>query len=452
MKYDVAIIGGGPGGYTAAASAAKEGLKVVLFERDKLGGTCLNRGCIPTKALLHSSETFNTLVHGEQLGISAQSLSYDFEAMHRKKDHVVLTLRQSVEKLMKTSKVKVVYGSARIIGTGRVQCGEEVYEADSIILASGSKPAFPPIDGINLPGVYTSNELLEGKVLDFRSLIVIGGGVIGVESASIYLPLGTKVTILEMADHILPNMDRDLAQRLTMVLKKQGATVEAGASVAAISGIPGEMTVTYWDKKGQEKMVTAQGVLVATGRRADLEGAFAPDVKPKLEKGAVVADRLGRTSIPGLYVIGDARAGNIQLAHVAIAQGKNVAAAIVGKHPPVDETVVPSCIYSSPEIASVGLTEAEAKAKGYSVRGLKSLTGANGKCVIEGSESGFVKLVVESGTGIILGAQLICPRATDLIGELSLAVQRKLTAADLGTVIHPHPTFGEMISSAADLW
>ena len=452
MNYEIAVIGGGPGGYTAAAKAAKAGFRVVLFERDLLGGTCLNRGCIPTKALIHAAETYSAAAHSEGLGISVQGASYDFAAMHRRKDQVVLTLRQGVEKLMKSSKVTVVSGSAQVTGPGTVSCGGETYGAEHIILASGSKPSMPPIPGIDLPGVYSSNDLLEGEGLNLKSLIVIGGGVIGVESASIYLPLGTKITILEAMDHILPNMDRELAQRLTMSLKKQGAAVEAGASVTAISGTPGAMTVTYRTKKGKECTVTAEGVLVATGRRAETEGLFAPGCAPELERGAVTADAQGRTSIPNLYVIGDARARNIQLAHVAIAQAENVVALIAGKEPPVDEAVVPSCIFTSPEAASVGLTEAEAKAAGHAVRTLKSLTGANGKCLIEGAESGFVKLVADADTGVILGAQLICPRATDLVGELALAVERKLTASELAAVIHAHPTFHEMIASAAELW
>ena len=452
MNYEIAVIGGGPGGYTAAAKAAKAGFRVVLFERDLLGGTCLNRGCIPTKALIHAAETYSAVTHSEGLGISVQGASYDFAAMHRRKDQVVLTLRQGVEKLMKSSRVTVVSGSAQVTGPGAVSCGGETYEAAHIILASGSKPSMPPIPGIDLPGVYSSNDLLEGEGLNLKSLIVIGGGVIGVESASVYLPLGTKITILEAMDHILPNMDRELAQRLTMSLKKQGAAVEAGASVTAISGTPGAMTVTYRTKKGKECTVTAEGVLVATGRRAETEGLFAPGCAPELERGAVMADAQGRTSIPNLYVIGDARARNIQLAHVAIAQAENVVALIAGKEPPVDEAVVPSCIFTSPEAASVGLTEAEAKAAGHAVRTLKSLTGANGKCLIEGAESGFVKLVTDADTGVILGAQLICPRATDLVGELALAVERKLTASELAAVIHAHPTFHEMIASAAELW
>ena len=419
MKYDIAIIGGGPGGYTAAEKAAKAGMQVVLFEQDHLGGTCLNRGCMPTKALLHSAETYAALEHAQTLGIQTQGVSYDFAAMHRRKDQVVETLRQGVEKLMKANKITVVSGSACIQRAGVIACHGETYEAEDIVIATGSKVSYPPISGIDLPGVYNSRDLLEGGGREVSSLVIIGGGVVGVECASIYHCLGCEVTVLEAADHILPFMDREIAQRLTMILKKKGVKVEAKASVQKITGTPGEMTVTYTDKKGAEHTVTAQGVLAAAGRKANLDGR-------------------------------DAKAKNIQLAHVASAQGENVVAVIAGKNPPLDLSVVPSCVYTEPEIASVGLTEEGAKAAGIPVKTGKYLTGANGKCLIEGTESGYVKLVTDGASGRILGAQLVCPRATDMVGELTLAIQKGLTADDLSAVIHPHPTFSEMLFGAAE--
>ena len=451
MSYDIAIIGGGPGGYTAADKAARAGLKVVLFEQAFLGGTCLNRGCMPTKSLLHGAETFTALKNAQALGIQAGEVSYDFAAMHRKKNEVVEKLRQGVAQLMKAGKIDVVEGSARVEGTGVISCNGETYEAKDIVVATGSKVAFPPIPGRDLPGVYTSNDLLVGDGVPFDSLIIIGGGVVGTECASIYLALGAEITILEAADHIIPLMDKEIAQRLTMLLKKQGAKVEAKAFVQKIEGEPGNMSVTWTDKKGKEQVSTAQGVLLAAGRIANTDGLFAPGQEPEMEKGAILADEQGRTNLPHLYVIGDARAHNIQLAHVAEAQGTNVAALLAGKEPPMDLSVVPNCVYTTPEVASVGLTEEQAKAQGIPVKCGKYLTGANGKCLIEGIESGYVKLVAEAETRRILGAQLVCPRATDLIGELALAVQRGVTANELSSVIHPHPTFIEMILGAAEL-
>lgn len=450
MTYDIAIIGGGPGGYTAADHAAKAGLSVVLFEKDYLGGTCLNRGCMPTKSLLHGAETYTALKHAQDLGIQAGEVSYDFAAMHRRKNEVVEKLRQGVAQLMKAGKVTVVEGQARVEGPGTVTCNGETYTATDIIVATGSKVAMPPIPGWDLPGVYTSNDLLVGDGVPFDSLIIIGGGVVGTECASIYLALGAEITVLEAADHILPLMDKEIAQRLAMILKKQGAKVEAKAMVQKIEGEPGNMTVTWLDKKGNEQTSTAQGVLLAAGRQANTVGLFAPGTEPEMEKTAIVADAHGRTSVPHLYVIGDAKARNIQLAHVAEAQGSNAAAVIAGKQPPMDMNVVPNCVYTTPEVASVGLTEEQAKADGVPVKTSKYLTGANGKCLIEGAESGYVKLVADGVDGRILGAQLVCPRATDLIGELALAVQKGITANQLASVIHPHPTFIEMIHGAAE--
>lgn len=450
MKYDVAIIGGGPGGYTAAEQAAKAGFQVVLFEKDLLGGTCLNRGCMPTKALLHGAETYASLDHACDIGIQTQDVTYDFAAMHERKNRVVETLRQGVEKLMKSRKVTVIQGEARIEKSGVVSCQGETYEVKDIIIATGSKVFYPPIPGLDRPGVYNSKDVLENQGRDFSSLVIIGGGVVGVEFASIYLSLGCQVTVLEAADHILPFMDKEIAQRLTMILKKKGAVVVPKAKVQSVDGEPGAMTVTYLDKKGTEVTVTAEGVLAAAGRKANLDGLFGPDFSLELDRGAVVGDEAGRTSDPHVYIIGDAKARNIQLAHVAAAQGENAVAAIAGKKLPLDMSVVPSCVYTNPEIASVGLTEEGAKAAGIAVKTGKYLTGANGKCLIEGTESGYVKLVTEGGTGRILGAQLVCPRATDMVGELTLAIQKGITADELSEVIHPHPTFCEMLFGAAE--
>ena len=450
MNFDIAIIGGGPGGYTAAEKAAKEGLKVVLFEKEDLGGTCLNRGCMPTKALLHSAETYASLGHAQILGIQTQDITYDFAAMHQRKDVVVDTLRQGVEKLMKANKITVVAGQACIEKAGVVTCNGETYEVQDIIIATGSKVSYPPIPGIDLPGVWNSRDILEGGGQNFDTLVIIGGGVVGVECATLYRCLGCQVTVLEAAEHILPFMDKEIAQRLNMIMKKQGVTVEAKANVQKIEGTPGAMTVTYVDKKGVEHAVTAQGVLAAAGRKANLDGLFGSDFSLELDRGAIVGDVDGRTSVPHIYVIGDAKARNIQLAHVASAQGENAVAVITGKKLPLDMSVVPSCVYTDPEIASVGLTEEGAKAAGIPVKTGKYLTGANGKCLIEGTESGYVKLVTDSATGKLLGAQMVCPRATDMVGELTLAIQKGLTADELSEVIHPHPTFSEMLFGAAE--
>lgn len=454
MKYDLAVIGGGPGGYTAAEYAARRNLSVVLFEADKMGGTCLNRGCIPTKALLFASERYRAARESGGLGITAEQVRYDFSAMHARKQAVVETLREGVEKRMKAAGVTVVNAFARVVSCEEggivLEAGGEAFTARDLIVAAGSSPAVPPVPGSGLEGVYTSNELLEGKGLDVRSLLIIGGGVIGCELASFYLDLGAKVTILEAMDRILPTMEREIAQRLTMFLKKRGAAVQPSVRVAKIEGRPGAMKAVYSERTGKEGSCEAEAVLIAAGRRTNAAELFPPAVSPAGERGALAGDEQGRTSVPHVYVIGDAKAGNVQLAHVAEAQGKCAVAAILQEPAPVDLAVIPSCIYTEPEIASVGLTEEGAKAAGIPVKTKKALTGANGKCVIEGGEAGYCKLVVHAETGVLLGAQLIAPRATDLIAELSLAIASGLSAEDVAAVIHPHPTFSELIAAACE--
>ncbi len=452
MKKDLAIIGGGPGGYTAAAKAAKAGLSVVLFEKRDLGGTCLNRGCIPMKALLHASETYAAMRSAEAIGLRAENVSYDFAAIHARKAEVVAKLRAGVAQLMKSGKVEVVQGEARVEGPGRVRCNGEDWEAENIIVAVGAQPACPPIPGGDLPGVVTSDAILEGEGVDTDALVIIGGGVIGLECAAFYAPMGARVTILEAREQLLPGMDREIAQRLAMQLKKSGVAAHTSAMVQKIEQTDAGLRVTWLDKKGAEQTAEAGRVLMATGRRAATEGLFAPGAEPETQRGAVCADEAGRTSVPGLWAIGDCKAGTIQLAHVASAQAENAVAAILGQEPPVDMATVPACVYTSPEVASVGLTEEAAKAAGIAVKGLKTPTGANGKSVISGGEGGYAKLVVAQEDGRVLGAQLVCPRATDLIAELALAVERGCTAEDLVRVIHPHPTVSEIVRETAALF
>lgn len=447
--YNIAIIGAGPGGQAAALAARQHGLSAVLFEKAQLGGTCLNRGCIPTKALLHSAEAYAAAKGASKLGVECGGVSYSFASMHARKAEVVNMLREGAAKTLKIQKADVVEGAAQITAPHEITCNGETYEAENIIVACGSQAALPPIEGIGSEGVCTSDDVLEGEGHTFKSLIIVGGGVIGVETASIYLPLGCDVTILEGMDHILPAMDKELATRLTASLKKQGATIEAKALVQRIEGVPGNMTVTYQNKKGEACTATAEGVLIATGRRANLGDVFAEGLVPETERGALVCDEAGRASIESIWAIGDCRAHTVQLAHVAEAQGKNVVAAIAGENPPVNEALVPSCIYTSPEIASVGLDEAQAKKAGHEAASCKALTGANGKCVIEDAAGGYVKLVYDAPSRKLLGAQLMCPRATDLVSELTLALNQGLTVDQLASAIHPHPTFSELILSAA---
>lgn len=433
MDFDAAIIGGGPGGYTAADEAAERGLSVVLFEADALGGTCLNRGCIPTKALLHEAAC----------GIR------DPAALRAGRDRAVHALRGGIEKLMRMRGVTVVNGFAQITGLGTISCNGEAYRARDIIIATGSIPSMPPIAGADLPGVYTSDDLLEGAGAMPRSIAIVGGGVIGMELALFFVQTGAAVQVLEALERILAPFDREIAQRVALHAKKRGISIETSAQVQSIEGVPGEMRVSYTDKSGQPRALPCEGVLIATGRRANTAGLFADGAAPELERGAIVAGELGRTSIAHLWVIGDARARTTQLAHAAEAQARNTVACIAGAVPPVNEDLIPSCVYLSPEVASVGLTEDGARAQERAVICGKALTGANGKCLIEGSGNGYAKLVCDAGTHTILGAQLVCPHATDMIAELALAINLGATAEQLAATVHPHPTISELVGAAA---
>ena len=442
MRYDVMIIGGGPGGYTAAHKAAKNGLSVLLFEKDKIGGTCLNRGCIPTKALIEASRLYRDAKEGEVLGITGD-VGFDFELVNARRDEIVEKLRSGVEKMLKADKVEVINGEAKIVAKDQIECAGRIYEGENIIIASGSVTSIPPIEGIE--EAITSDTILEEAFDLPESMIIIGGGVIGSEIADALNGFGSKITIIEMADRLIPTMDKDLGQRLGMFFKKKGIDVFLNAAVKKIEKTAEGKKVLYSDKNGKECEVCAKEVLVATGRRAAVQGLVKEGLDLKIERG-VTADATGKTNIDNIYVIGDAKAGNIQLAHVASAQGENVIDTILKQKEKIDLSVVPSGIYTSTEIASVGTGEDKLKADGVNYQAKKVLTGANGRCLIENSESGFVKVLCVDD--VIVGASIVAPHATELISELALAVQKKMSLKEVEEVIHPHPTVSEMIWEA----
>ena len=433
MKYDVAIIGAGPGGYTAAFKAVDNGLSVILFEQDKVGGTCLNRGCIPTKSLLRSATRFH------ETRKLVPDYPFDPKPISELRQKTVDTLRSGIEKLVKTKKITLVNERAFIKSEHVITAGDQQYEAENIVIATGSKVSLPPIPGIDSPAVMTSDDLLEKDDLSFSSVAIIGGGVIGVECASIFLDTGKKVTILEIADHILPTMDREIAQRMNTFLRNRGADIYTRATVDRIEG----NNVIFTDKKGGQYVFAPERILVAAGRIPNIEGLADPGLNLTVDRG-VVGDELGRTSIDNIYVIGDAKSRNIQLAHMAQGQGRNVIDTILNREPEKDLSLIPSCIYTEPEIACVGLSQKEAEEKGIKVTARKVLTGANGRSLIEESDSGYAKIVLNEDN-VIIGAQLICPHATEIISELTLAIQQKLTVEQLARIVHPHPTVAEMV-------
>ena len=451
-EYQLIVIGAGPGGYEAAIRAAQLGLTTALVENRQVGGTCLNRGCIPTKALLHAAALYRGVQEFESVGLCAQGVSFDIQKVHDRKNQVIEQLRSGIEQLIKANKIDLYHGTGTLTGPHSVTVvtGEGPVElaGENILVATGSKPSRPPIPGLDLPHVGTSNEFLFLEDKLYENLIIIGGGVIGVEFASVYQSFGCKVTIVEAMDRILPPMDREISQNLAMILKKRGVAIHTGAMVERLEETP-EGIACHFTQKGKEQVVTADGVLVAIGRRPNTDGLFAEGFSVEMERGRIVTDEAFRTSVPSIRAIGDVTA-KIQLAHMASAQGLTAVELIAGKEPSICLTAVPGCVYTDPEIATVGLTEEECKEKGIAVRKGKYIMSGNGKSIIEQADRGFIKLLFDEKTDVLLGAHLMCCRATDLISELSTAIVNKLTSKELSSVIRPHPTFTEAVTEAVE--
>lgn len=443
--FNVIVIGAGPGGYVCAIKCAQLGLKTAVVEARDVGGTCLNRGCIPTKALLHSAELYEELKTASTYGLTLENPGFDFEKVEEKKADVVVKLRTGVEALFAANKIEVLRGLGTIVGEGKVKVGENVYTADKIVIATGSVPAKPPIPGLTNDGVITSDELLEETKTFDSSMVIIGGGVIGVEFASVYASFGCKVTIVEALPRLLAKMDKDLSANLNMILKKKGVRICCDSMVKeVVKNDDGTLTVRY-ESKGKEAEAVGDKVLVAIGRKPNTQGLCGEGVTLDMERGRILVNDKLETSMPGVYAIGDV-SSLVQLAHVASAQGIYVAEEIAGKQPEGNLALIPSCIYTSPEIASVGLCEEEAVAAGYTVKVSKIMMHSNGKSIIVGADRSFMKLVSEEGTGKILGVQMMCERATDMLSEFTSAMVGGLTVEQMGQVMRPHPTFNEAVS------
>ncbi len=451
FDFDLIVVGAGPGGYEAALHAAKLGLKTAVVERREVGGTCLNRGCIPTKDLLHASGVYEEAKNGPVLGVIAENLSYDLDAMFAYKQQVVEKLRNGVESLLKAAKVTLLRGTGTLSAPHTVTVAGEnegVYTAENILLATGSVPARPPIPGLDLPGVMTSDELLAGEGGTFRSLVIIGGGVIGMEFATFYNDLGVQVIVVEGLDRLLPNMDRELGQNLAMIMKKRGVQMFTRAMVKNLETAEDGLQVNF-ETKGKLQSVTGEKVLCAIGRTPYTADLFAESVCVEMDRRRIRVNEAFETSVPGVYAIGDV-SSPVQLAHVATAQGIHAVNEIAGRANEMDLNLVPGCVYVRPEIAAVGLTEADAKAQNIPVKTAKALMSANGRTVILNGDRGFMKLVAHAETGKLLGAQLMCANASDMISQLSEAIAGGLTPADLLKAMRPHPTFEEALTSALE--
>ena len=460
----IIIIGAGPGGYETALLAAKRGVEVTLVEAGPVGGTCLNEGCIPTKAFCKNAEVLEGLRDAAAFGVTDLSYGFDFKNVVTRKNAVVEQLRGGVEGLLGNKLITLVRGKASfkddhtVVVTSVMSDEGETseYTADYIIIATGSVSASLPIPGADLPGILTSKEILDLEEIPQR-LCVIGGGVIGLEFASIFRSFGSEVTVLEYCKDILPRFDTDLAKRLKQSLGKRGIDIQTQAQVTSITESAGEYSVAF-TRKGKEEIVTADKVLMAVGRRANLESMNYTDIGLECARRGICVNEYMQTNLPHVYAIGDVN-GLMMLAHAATFQGIVALDHIMGVHNEIDLSVMPAAVFTSPEAASVGLTEDECKEKGIPVKCLKSFFRANGKAVTMGETDGFCKVVVAAEpkdgsdpspfeSGRILGCHLYGPHASDIVQEACALISRKATADAFADIIHTHPTLTEVLQSA----
>lgn len=447
MNKDVLVIGGGPGGYVAAIKAAQLGADVCLIERDKVGGTCLNRGCIPTKALWRNAEILNTLKHIKEFGIELDGYSINIEEVQSRKQKVVDQLVSGIEQLLKSNKIEVINGTASLkdkntIAVTLFDGSIKELTAKNIIIATGSKTSIPPIEGADFEGILTSDELLNFKEIPKR-LTIIGGGIIGMEFAGIFSAMGSMVTVINRSS-ILKRVDSDIVKRFSMSVKKKGVELITDCSVDKIEKRNGLFYVLGENKKGKYE-VEAEALLIATGRDPLLENINLEGVGIEFTKRGIKVDANYETNIKGIYAIGDVNGKNM-LAHAASHQGISVAEKIMGiensSHSPV-----PDCIFVFPEISSVGITEDEAKEQGIKYNASKFMFGANGKALSLGESEGFVK-VLSNEQEEIIGVHIMGPHASDLIHEGTLAISAKLKVDDIKNTIHAHPTLSEAFHEA----
>ncbi len=444
VPFDVAIIGGGPGGYVAAIRAAQLGARVALVEKDRLGGACLHRGCIPTKALLRTAEALLESKHASTVGVAVNDATVDFAAMMAWKKRAVAQQADELEKLIAWRKIAVFRGEGRLVGPDSIKVGDELLAAGKIIIATGSLPSRLSIPGANLPGVLTSDQILELDAMP-ESLVVIGAGVVGCEFASIFSALGARVTVLEILPRILPPVDEEIARRFQQILRSQGVTIHTKASLQEIRAQDDRLRLLFALGEEQQEVV-ADRVLMAVGHRPSSDALEAAGLA--LRDGSVtVNDRL-ETSVDNVYAAGDVL-GLYMLAYVASYQGIIAAENALGGSRQADYRAVPTCVFTLPEIASVGLREEEARAQGVSYKVSRFPFSALARAQLLGQPLGLVKLICEEPSGRLLGVHILGPRATDIIGEGVLALRMGATAQDLAHTMHGHPSLPEAIYEAA---
>ena len=447
----VAILGGGPAGYVGAIRARQLGAEVTLVEMDSLGGTCLNRGCIPSKALLKTAEVARTVQDSSQFGVDAEFQRFNWGQAIRRKNRVVAQVVKGVEYLMKQNGIRVLRGKGRLADPLTIvveaEGGEETVRADRVLLCPGSIPAQLPVPGTDIPGVLTSDEILDLDHIP-ESLVVIGAGYVGVEFADIFSAVGSKVTIIEFLPRIVPGEDEEISAELARSFRRRKLDIFTGARVSGISERDGKKLVAF-TQEGQEREVEAEVVLSAVGRWANTEGIGLSESGLAMNGRFIEVNGRMETSVPHVYACGDAIGGYL-LAHVAFAEGKVAAQNALGRESEMDYTAIPSAVYTHPEIGSTGLTEAQAGERGIDVKVGRFFFRAAGKAVAEAEREGLAKVVVEAATGQVIGGQIVGPHATDLIHEVVLAVRLGATAEQVGETVHAHPTLAEPIMEAAE--
>ncbi len=452
-QVDVAIVGAGPGGYVAAIRASQLGLKTALIEKDAIGGTCLNRGCIPTKALLRSAEVYALARDSEDYGVRCENVTLDWPQVQKRQERIVSRLRKGVEALLKKNRVAVLPGVAALASPNELLVrsveGESVQvAARHIVIATGAQAKSLTGIVIDEQRILSSTGALQLQDVP-ESIVVVGAGVVGVEFASLFRSLGTDVTLLEALPHILPLEDAEIADALAKSLRRQGMRIEAGARVERVETGANGVGVTVITAAGKIETFSAQRLLMAVGREPATENLGLEAAGVKTERGWIAVNEFMQTSVPSIYAIGDCVA-TPQLAHVASAEGILAAEHIAECSPsPLNYDHMPRCVYSHPEVSSVGLTEEQARERGYTPRTAAFPFLANSKAVILGVREGFVKMVADEGTDALLGVQIVGPGATELIAEAVLALRLECTAEEFSRTVHPHPTVSEALMEAA---
>lgn len=451
QKYDVelAILGGGPAGYLAAIRAVQMGARVAIVEREEFGGVCLNRGCIPTKALLRTVELAGYERRGQEFGITGQLPTVSWPTAHSRKARVVKSLRLGVEHLLKHDRIHILRGQGSIVNERQLKveasAGVAAIHTNKLLVATGSVAVRPSISGIDLPIVLTSDELLTLEEIPKR-LVIIGGGVIGLEFAQMFNGLGTKVAIIEMAQQVLPQEDGEMAAEILKSIKRQGIQVHLASAVTEIVANSVGAVVEF-QTTGKDSQIEADYILLATGRKPAVPTELiALGVSTGAQGALIVNDRM-ETNISGIYAAGDVTGGKL-LAHKAYAEGRVAVENIFGSPMVLNYHTIPSCVYIQPELATVGMNETEAMAQGYEVKTGRFAFRNNGRALALGEREGLVKVVTDSRTHTILGAQIFGPQATELISELTLAVSLGLNAEVLADLVHPHPTLSEAVMEA----